>query len=122
MREQLGNSHDATVTSFLELASVLTEQDKLAEAQELFREAMEILQFDLSSPLVENWDLTANLLAEMLQARRERLWKLHPDTLKAVFSLASWLHVNDKLDEAEPLYREALAGRQAVLGKSHPDT
>lgn len=29
---------------------------------------------------------------------------------------------NGKLDEAEPLYRDALAGRRKALGDTHPDT
>jgi tetratricopeptide (TPR) repeat protein len=37
-------------------------------------------------------------------------------------NLASLLQSQGKSDEAEPMYRQALALREKVLGKEHPDT
>ena len=40
----------------------------------------------------------------------------------SINNLGSLLEAQGKLDEAEPLYREALAGRRAALGDTHPST
>ena len=71
-------------------------QDKLAEAEALYREA--------------------------LAGRRKVLGDEHPETLESVRSLAGVLREQGKLDEAEPVYREALEGRRKVLGDAHPLT
>ncbi|HRQ73249.1 MAG TPA: serine/threonine-protein kinase [Phycisphaerales bacterium] len=57
-----------------------------------------------------------------LEIRRERLGTDHPDTLASVNSLGLLLHSRGLLAEAEPFYREALAGRERSLGSDHPDT
>ena len=46
----------------------------------------------------------------------------HPDTLATVNNLANLLSDQGKLDEAEPLYRRALAGKEEALGPAHPST
>ena len=46
----------------------------------------------------------------------------HPDTLTSISNMVGLLHAQGKLGEAEPLYREALDGRQRTLGDAHPDT
>ncbi|KAG1657908.1 hypothetical protein FOA52_005829 [Chlamydomonas sp. UWO 241] len=46
----------------------------------------------------------------------------HPDTLSSVATLAELLHDQGKFDEAEPLFRRALAGRDEALGPTHPST
>ena len=46
----------------------------------------------------------------------------HPDTLSSINDLALLYSNQGKYAEAEPLYKEALAGRQKALGQEHPDT
>jgi hypothetical protein len=43
-------------------------------------------------------------------------------TLEGLTIYGEFLHGSGRLGEAEPLYREALAGRRATLGTKHPDT
>ena len=43
-------------------------------------------------------------------------------TLQAVNNLASLLHDNGRLEEAEPLLRQALDSHNKLLGDAHPDT
>ena len=45
-----------------------------------------------------------------------------PDTLESLNNLAMLIQDQGKLDEAELLCREALEGRRAQLGVSHPNT
>ena len=44
----------------------------------------------------------------------------HPNVASAVNNLAELLRVTNRLDEAEPLYRRALAMDAASFGESHP--
>jgi hypothetical protein len=43
-------------------------------------------------------------------------------TVEAIDRYATFLQYIGRLKEAEPLFREALAGRRATLGPKHPDT
>ena len=54
--------------------------------------------------------------------RRRRSGRRIPSTLGTVGNLAILLDEQGKLDEAEPLYRRALAGKEEALGPAHPDT
>jgi hypothetical protein len=59
----------------------------------------------------------------VLKLRREALGDAHPDTLKAMHSLAVMLRKSPRTrSQAEPLLREALAGQREVLGDAHPAT
>ena len=77
------------------LASSLQHQGRLADAQPLYLESLE--------------------------ARRRSLGSDHPDTLAAINSYAFLLVDRGRLDEAEPLLREAVATRRRV-GGAHPST
>ena len=46
----------------------------------------------------------------------------HPGTMTAIVNLAHLLERQGRLDEAEGLYREALAGRELALGAAHAHT
>ena len=46
----------------------------------------------------------------------------HPDSLRAAHNLADLLVKQGRLDEAEALFREALAGFQLALGAAHAHT
>jgi non-specific serine/threonine protein kinase/serine/threonine-protein kinase len=57
-----------------------------------------------------------------LAIRERALGPDHPDTLAAVFVLASAEKVLGHYPEAEALHRRAWIGRERVLGSDHPDT
>ena len=46
----------------------------------------------------------------------------HPQVALALNNLAVLYYIQARYDEAEPLYRRALEGRQAKLGADHPHT
>lgn len=46
----------------------------------------------------------------------------HPDTLGTVQNLANIYRDKGRYDDAEELYKRALAGREEQLGPDHPDT
>ena len=52
----------------------------------------------------------------------QALGKAHPDYANRLNNLAGLLRATGRSDEAEPLYREALAVFEAALGEGHPDT
>ncbi|KAK5082564.1 hypothetical protein LTR70_007670 [Exophiala xenobiotica] len=78
------------------LASVLQDQAKYGEAEELNRRA--------------------------LVGREKELGPNHPDTLTSVNNLAVVLQRQGKYDEAVEMHRRALTGREKELGPSHPST
>ena len=58
----------------------------------------------------------------MIAGFEEAYGPAHPSTLATVYNLAILLREQGKYDEAEPLYRRALAGKEEALGPAHPDT
>ena len=95
-RETLGDKHPQTLLSINNMALLLKDQGKLAEAEGLCREA--------------------------LTGSRETLGNKHPETLISINNLAALLLDMGKMAEAEPLCQEALAVRRETLGNKHPDT
>ena len=93
---QLGADHPDTLHVVNDLAALLQNQGKLAEAEPLFRRAREGCE----------------------QQRGAQ----HPSTLTSVNNLAVLLKEQGKLAEAEPLFRRALEGREQQLGAQHLDT
>ena len=57
-----------------------------------------------------------------VEASKEGLGPRHPDTLRAVSNLASLLQAKGLLDEARPLYEEALQAQRETLGDRDPST
>jgi Flp pilus assembly protein TadD len=51
--------------------------------------------------------------------RQRLLPNPHPDLARSLNNLAVLLRRKDRSDEAEPLYREALAMRRKLLGPEH---
>jgi serine/threonine protein kinase/tetratricopeptide (TPR) repeat protein len=68
------------------------------------------------------YDLGARAAASAVEARRKELGSGNIETLASINDLALLLQSQGKLAEAEPLYREALAGYRAQLGDSNPET
>ena len=59
------------------------------------------------------------MFKEVLEVRRAELGKRHPHTLASLVNFANTLSDMDKEDEAEPLYREALAANREIDGDLH---
>ncbi len=77
-------------------AVILWKLGRYAEAEPLYRRALEI--------------------------REEQLGPEHPSVAMSLNNLASLLDAQGKYDEAEPLYRRALQICEQSLGTSHPTT
>ncbi|CAL1136673.1 unnamed protein product, partial [Cladocopium goreaui] len=135
---KLGEDHPDTLTSLNNLALLLYAQGHLAEAEPLFRKALEKSKAKLGEDHPDTLNSINNLAAvlddqghlaeaeplyrEALEKRKAQLGEDHPDTLNSINNLAAVLDAQGHLAEAEPLYREALEKRQAKLGEDHPDT
>ena len=78
------------------LAGLLQATGRNAEAEPLYREALEI--------------------------DRNTLGEAHPDYAILLNNLAGLLQATGRDAEAEPLYREALAVFEQALGADHPNT
>ena len=63
-----------------------------------------------------------SLLREAVEAYRETLGDLAPQTLSSMNNLASLLHDKGDLAAAEPLMREALQAQRETLGDRHANT
>ncbi|MHC4416912.1 MAG: serine/threonine protein kinase [Planctomycetota bacterium] len=57
-----------------------------------------------------------------LATRERSLGRDNPDTMSSFNSMGLLFRAQDKLDEAESYWREALQGRRRVLGDDHPET
>jgi eukaryotic-like serine/threonine-protein kinase len=137
-RQRLGPEHADTLEAVDELANVLLDQGKLAEAEPLLRQNLDVSRRVLGPEHVQTLNALNNL-ASLLQeqgklAEAEPLWRQnleirlrvagpdHPDTQAALNNLAGLLHAEGRLAEAEPLYRQSLEGLRRLLGPEHPDT
>jgi non-specific serine/threonine protein kinase/serine/threonine-protein kinase len=78
------------------VAFLFKDQGRFAEAEALFREALE--------------------------RRRRVLGKDHPATLPSIYHMGGILEDQRKLAEAEAYYREALDKYRRVRGEEHPET
>eukprot|EP00964_Phaeocystis_antarctica_P007130 scaffold3863_cov59-Phaeocystis_antarctica.AAC.1 len=96
MLEAVPEAKRGTSLLLANVATMLTTQGRLAEAEALYR-------VDLAAERAEGGDRA-------------------PNTLAALGNLALNLREQGKLTEAEPLFREALAARREVSGNDHPST
>ncbi len=88
-RKIFGDEHADVATSLHNLANILSDQNKLAEAESMHAEALAI--------------------------RRKLFGNEHPDVASSLYDLARVLRLEGKLTEAESMQREALAIRRKVL-------
>ena len=51
----------------------------------------------------------------------EVVWNLHPETLASANNMAQMLQDLGEFQQAESFCREALEGKRATLGDTHPD-
>jgi tetratricopeptide (TPR) repeat protein len=91
---QLGKDHPDTALSLNNLAFLYYSQGKYAEAEPLYRRALDITE--------------------------KALGKDHPSTARSLNNLALLYHSQRKYAEAEPLYQQLLTITEAALGSDHP--
>jgi tetratricopeptide (TPR) repeat protein len=96
MREALPAGHPDIATALNNLAAILAEQAKYAEAEPLYREALAIDRAGRPGG--------------------------HPDIATDLNNLASLLWRQGKLDQSIPMFEEALSIREASFGRQHRDT
>jgi tetratricopeptide (TPR) repeat protein len=116
---------------------MLAAGNKLAEAEPLYREALDIRRRalpaghqDIAGSLVTlasllreqgKLDEAEQMAREGLEMYRKALPAGHPNTAIAINTLARVLHRRGKYADAEPLYREAVASYQGQFGNNHLD-
>ncbi|KAG8723225.1 hypothetical protein FRC09_004207 [Ceratobasidium sp. 395] len=68
------------------------------------------------------WEEAETLQVEALDATKQALGELHPDTLTNMANLASIYRAQGRWDEAEVLQVQVLDARGRALGRPHPNT
>jgi tetratricopeptide (TPR) repeat protein len=135
-RKLLGNEHAALQGPLANLAVVLSDQGKLAEAESMSREALAMGRKLLGNEYPNVADSLNNLVlvlikesklaeAEPLQREalamdRKLLGNEHPSVARSLNNLALVLENQGKLPEAEAMDRETLAMNRKLLGNEHP--
>ncbi|XRB17491.1 EF-hand domain-containing protein [Pseudoscourfieldia marina] len=128
----------ATSKLLWDVAELLRNQGKYADAEPLYREALDGHRRELGDAHLDTLasiNNLANLLSdqgkyadaealyrEALNGLRRVLGDAHPATLQSINNLALLLQNQGKYADAEPLYREALDGKRRELGDAHPST
>jgi tetratricopeptide (TPR) repeat protein len=134
----LGKEHPSTLTSMNDLASVLSDQGKYEQAEEMHRQALGLRETMLGKEHPSTLTSMNNLASvlrgqgkyeqaeeihrQALGLRETMLGKEHPDTLTSTSNLANVLSDQGKYEEAEEMHRQALGLSETVLGKEHPST
>ena len=122
------------------LAASLAGTEDMEEAERLARESLALFEKKAGPyhwrTLMAEFTLGKTLWAkdkkeEAIEILKENIKKKsahlqqganHPDTLDSVYTLAGIQLAEARLDEAEPLARRVLAGRELVLGSDDPAT
>ncbi|KAJ1637412.1 hypothetical protein T492DRAFT_586746 [Pavlovales sp. CCMP2436] len=106
----VSTGHPDTLTSVNNLAALIQAPGKLAEAEPLYRRALDEREKQLGASHPDT--LTSGKLAEAeplyrcaLAGREKQLGASHPSTLASVNNLGRLLKAQGKLGEAEPLLR-----------------
>ncbi len=98
-----------------QVISQVSPQDKLAEAEKLTRQVIQLYQqgkYNEAIPLAE----------QALAIIKQQLGDNHPLTVTILNSLAVLYTVQGRYSEAEPLLKQVLAIWKQQLGDNHPDT
>lgn len=119
-----------------DLALVLTNQGRIAEAEPLYRETLRHHEANLppdSEEIAVTLSSIATLIKEQkrfeeaeqlakrtLEIRRRIFPATHPQVATSLNTLAQLYWMQGKLDQAEPLVKESLEMRRATLPAGHP--
>jgi len=138
LRDKLGRSAIDQAEALDSLGAVLTEENKYAEAERLFRRAIAICEGELGLEHRKTGMKLSNLGCLLCTQRRyaeaepiyrralsineQTLGLNHPDLVFTLDGLASTLYGLGRYTEAEPLYRRSLKLCEENLGPEHPDT
>ncbi len=143
-------AHAYTAAAAFRLASYLTEQERYAEAGELYaRWVPRLKQIPDQEPMDSSWmmsdyrtylELTgqeekakqvegSSLAPESSEADTRKEWAKrqrtlgpeHPDTLESLYHLANVCTHRGDLSEAERMHREVVEARERTLGPDHPE-
>ncbi|MEM6792922.1 MAG: serine/threonine-protein kinase, partial [Acidobacteriota bacterium] len=130
-----GSALEATVTN--DLGMLLVEEDRLEEAETLYRRSLAIhsergtgesqeairtrSNLAIARRMAGDLETAEAMLREVLELQRQTLTEPHVDIATALNNLAVAVSRRGNLEEAEILYREALEQRRGVLGGAHPD-
>lgn len=136
-RSLYGDKHSDVVTSLNNLAMLLIDKGKYAEAEILCKRALSISEnlhegnhlltaasFNGLATLLRatgNLEESERYFRQSLRMRRTLLGNNHRDVATSLNNLAAMLHAKAEYDEAESRYREALKMRTDLLGEQHPD-
>ena len=136
--DTLDSEKRATSKLLMSVADLLKQQGKYADAEPLYREALDGRRRELGDAHSDTldsinglavllkdqrkYDDAEPLYREALDGRRRELGDAHPKTLTSINNLAVLLKDRRKYADAEPLYHKAIAGRRRELGDAHPDT
>ena len=117
---------------------VLMANGQHAEAEPLFRQALEIRtrllgpEHPITLASIRNLGSCIDdqgrsaeaepLYRQAVEGKTRVLGPDHPDTLAGIYNLAACIDDQGRGEEAEPLYRQALEGKTRVLGPDHPNT
>lgn len=135
-----GSNHSHVAIALNNLAGLLKDTHRLAEAEPLLKRVVEIFEKVERDPCCQhpNYAGALNNLAEFLHARN-RLTEAgllfrralaigeaifgpdHPNVATSLNNLALLLKATNRLVEAEPLYRRALAIDEKAYGLDHPN-
>ena len=130
-------TQEQIATALNEHAITLQAQGRVAEAEALYREALEIdrktigeahpdyaIRLNNLAGVVEDQGRYAEaetLYREALEIGRKTIGEAHPDYGTRLNNLAGVVKVRGRYAEAEGLYREALEIGRKTIGEAHPD-
>ena len=138
----LGTDHLQALPVVAELADLLSEQERYADSETLYRRALALLtQAQQTGTANPDLNTAAEIVATLghlalladIQDRADEAENLYrrsielaeqnghrsPELAAALNNLASIHHRRNELDTAEPLYRQALELRRSLLGDRH---
>ncbi|KAL9118071.1 MAG: hypothetical protein Q9187_005387 [Circinaria calcarea] len=136
-RRVLGEEDPDTLSSIVNLASMLSHQGQHKRAEAMYSQALAVIQRVLGKEhpdVLTSMNNTAGVLSNQgryqeaegiyrhtLSVIEKVLGPEHPNVLTSMSNIAGALSHQDKYQEAEKIYQDALAVMGKVLGPEHPN-